>query len=100
MRTTVSARHCTITEDLRVRAERIVSRLAGRTPFGQEATVVFDAESLAHTVEIRFRLSGGEVLVAAGEGTDHRSALDEAERRLRRQLSRPGAKPRRGPSQV
>jgi ribosomal subunit interface protein len=100
MRTTVSARHCTITEDLRERAERIVSRLAGRTPFGQEATVVFDAESLAHTVEIRFRLSGGEVLVAAGEGTDHRSALDQAERRLRRQLSRPGAKPRRGPSQV
>ena len=100
MRTTVSARHCTITDDLRERAERIVARMAERTPFGQEATVVFDAESLAHTVEIRFRLSGGEVLVATGEGADHRTALDQAERRLRRQLSRPGAKPRRGTSQV
>lgn len=98
MRTTVSARHCTITDDLRERAKRIVARLAERTPFGQEATVVFDAESLAHTVEIRFRLSGGDVLVATGGGADHRTALDQAERRLRRQLSRPGAKPRRGTS--
>lgn len=96
MRITVTARHCTVDEDLRERARAIVARLAERTPFGQGATVVFDAEGLEHTVEIRFRLSGGEVLKATGQGADHRTALDRADQRLRRQLSRPGARVRRG----
>ena len=100
MDVTVSARHCTITDELRERATQVVERLAQRTPFAQDATVVFDAETLRQTAEIRIRLTGGEVLVATGAGDDHRTALDQAERRLRRQLSRPGAKPRRGTPQA
>lgn len=100
MRITVTARHCTIEDELRERARAVVARRGERTPFGQGATVVFDLEGLAHTVEIRFRLSGGEVLMATGRGTDHRTALDQAEQRLRRQLSRPGARPRRGTSRA
>lgn len=95
MRVTISARHCEIDESLRERAEAVLSRLDQMTPFAQEATVVFDAEALRQSVEIRFRLSGGQVLVATGDGEDHRTALDRAEARLRRQLERPAAKPRR-----
>jgi ribosome-associated translation inhibitor RaiA len=35
------------------------------------------------------------VLVAKGEGADHRTALDRAEEKLRRQLERASARPRR-----
>jgi ribosomal subunit interface protein len=95
MRVTISARHCVIDDPLRQRARAVVDRLDQLTPFGQTATVVFDAVPLRHTVEIRFHLSGGRVLVARGEGEDHRTALDRAEAKLRRQLERPAAKPRR-----
>jgi len=95
MRVTISARHCEINGMLRERAEAVIARLDQMTPFAQEATVVFEDESARHCAEIRFRLSGGQVLVATGEGDDHRSALDRAEARLRRQLERPTAKPRR-----
>jgi ribosome-associated translation inhibitor RaiA len=43
----------------------------------------------------------GEVLVAKGEAEDHRTALDRAEEKLRRQVERATAHPRRSrPSQV
>ena len=96
MRVTISARHCTITDSLRERATGILDRLSQLTPFAQEGTVVFDSEPLRQTAEVRLRLSGGQVLVAAGQGDDHRTALDRAEDRLRRQLERPTAKPALG----
>jgi ribosome-associated translation inhibitor RaiA len=37
----------------------------------------------------------GELLVARGEGDDHRTALDRAEEKLRRQLDKGSARPRR-----
>jgi ribosomal subunit interface protein len=96
MRVTVSVRHCSIADELRQRAEQVVDRLVQRTPFAQDATVVFDAETLSMIAEIRIRLAGGEVLVATGDGDDHRTALDRAEARIRRQLEKPAARPRRG----
>jgi ribosomal subunit interface protein len=95
MRVQISARHCDITDQLRERAEAVVERLVQLTPFEQEATVVFSREALVNTVELRLRLSGGRMLVAGGEGEDHRTALDRAEDRMRRQLERPAAKPAR-----
>lgn len=95
MRVKITVRHAEITDQLRARAETVVERLRQLTPFAQEATVVFGVESLRSTVEIRFRLSGGQLLVAGGAGDDHRTALDRAGARLRRQLERPAAKPAR-----
>ncbi len=95
MRVTVTARHCSITPTLRERAKVVMARLDQLTPFGQEATVVFDADGERPTVEIRLRLSGGTVLVAESAAADHRTALDRAERKVRRQLERPMAKPSR-----
>lgn len=96
MRVIVSARHCTVSDEVRARAEALVGHLAQLTQFGQEATVVFGAEPLRQTAEIRLRLAAGQVLVATGEADDHRTALDRAEQRIRRQLERPAAKPSRG----
>lgn len=92
---TVAARHCEIEPELRERAESIARRLAALTPFAHEATVVFDAGPLAGLVELRLQLAGGKILVAKGEAPEHRSALDQAEARIRRQLEQSAAKPRR-----
>ena len=92
---TVAVRHCEIGADLRERADAVVQRLAGLTPFAHEATVVFDAVPQAGQVEIRLHLAGGKFLVASAEATEHRTALDQVEDRLRRQLERPAARPRR-----
>lgn len=95
MRVTVTARHCSPEPELRARIRTVMDRLAQHTPVAQGATVVLDAIAGRSTTEIRFRLSGGTVLVAASEADDHRTALDRSERKIRRQLERPVAKPSR-----
>lgn len=94
MQTTITARHCEIPDALRERAVTVMDRLGNlaRRPMG--ATVVFDADGLDRTAELRLHVARGEVLVARGEGEDHRTALDRAEGKLRRQLEK-RAQPRR-----
>ena len=95
MQTTITARHCEIYDGLRERTQAIVDRLGSIAPRAMESTVVFDSEGTQQTVELRLHVAGGEILVARGEGTDHRTALDRAEERLRRQLERASTRPRR-----
>jgi ribosome-associated translation inhibitor RaiA len=87
MLTTVTARHADIPEELRSRAEAVLTRVAGLTRRPVEATAVFDQDTTP-TVELRLHDSSGEVFVAHGAGADQRSALDEAEDRLRTQVAR------------
>jgi ribosome-associated translation inhibitor RaiA len=86
MQTTISARHCEVTESLQERAMAVTGRLAQLSPHALEATVIFDEGPLAHTVEIRLHARGRKMLVGVGEGTDHRTALDRAEEKLRPQI--------------
>jgi ribosomal subunit interface protein len=95
MQTTITARHCEISDGLRERTQAIVDHLGSIAPRAMESTVVFDSEGTQQTVELRLHVAGGEILVARGEGTDHRTALDRAEERLRRQLERASTRPRR-----
>jgi ribosome-associated translation inhibitor RaiA len=53
-----------------------------------ETIVLFDVEGAEAVAELRLHLAHGEVLVARGAGEDHRTALDRAEERLKRQASR------------
>ena len=95
MRTTISARHCDVTDALRERALAVAGRLGQLSPHALDATVVFDVSTAAHLVEIRLHARGRKVLVGIGEGSDHRSALDRAEDKLRPQvLTLKAAKPR------
>lgn len=88
MKTIITARHCEISEALRERASTIADRIANVAARPTEATVLFDVEGSECVAELRLHLAQGEVLVATGAGPDHRSALDRAEERMRRQTSR------------
>jgi ribosome-associated translation inhibitor RaiA len=90
MRVTISARHCEVTEALRQRARMIAERLAALSPHALDATVVFDAAPLIHSVELRLHARGRKMLIGVGRGPDHRSALDRAEEKLRVQLMKAG----------
>lgn len=88
MRITISARHCEVTDALRERARTIAGRLAALSPHALDATVVFDVAPLNHTVELRLHARGRKLLIGIGQGSDHRSALDRAEAKLRVQLDK------------
>jgi ribosomal subunit interface protein len=105
MKTTISARHCELSDALRDRADEVCNRLAQLSPHALEATVVFDAGfdagAQVQTVEIRLHSRGRKVLVGVGEGVDHRTALDRAEEKLRPQILKAGRvrqQTRRAPS--
>lgn len=95
MQTTITARHCDISEALKERARSVVERLGSIATRPVESAVVFDVEGMVQTAELRLHLSRGEILIAKGEAGDHRSALDRAEERLRRQLEKASTRPRR-----
>ena len=95
MQTTITARHTEISEALRERALTVVERLSNIATRPIEATVVFDTEGLQRTAELRLHVPRGEVLVAKAEAGDHRTALDRAEDKLRKQLEKASARPRR-----
>jgi len=100
MRITVTARHSEIPDELRLRARALVERLtklAGRSPDGQ---VIFGTEHGRATAEVRLHTARGAVHIATGAAADHRSALDVAVAKVRRQLDkavarRRSARPRR-----
>lgn len=94
MRTTITTRHCEIAEPLRERTVLVMERLAALSDRAMEATVVYTTEGVDHTAELRLVATGGSVLVATGAGPDHRTALDRAEGKLRRQLQKVAGKPR------
>jgi ribosomal subunit interface protein len=95
---TIVARHCEISDALRERAVSVLDRLGNLAPRPMESTVVFDTEGDQQTAEIRLHVARGEVLIARGEGVDHRTALDRAEEKLRRQVERASGRPRRARS--
>jgi ribosomal subunit interface protein len=88
MRTTITTRHCEVSELLRERAITVMERLGSMASRPMEMTVVFDADGIQQTVELRLHVARGEILVAKGEAADHRTALDRAEDKLRRQVER------------
>lgn len=98
MQTTISARRCEVSDSLRERAVSVGERLGSLASQAMELTVVFGSEGAQQTVELRLHLAGGEILVATGEEADHRTALDRAEEKLRRQVERASDRPRRARS--
>ncbi|HET8623779.1 MAG TPA: HPF/RaiA family ribosome-associated protein [Gemmatimonadales bacterium] len=101
MQTTITARHCEIPDTLRERALAVTARLAALASRPLEAAVTFHADGLEQVVELRLHDSRGELFVATGAAGDHRTALDRAEEKLRRQLEKANGRPRRSrPRQV
>jgi ribosomal subunit interface protein len=98
MQSTITCRHCEISDALRERAITVVERLGNLAHRPMDMAVVFDTDGIQQTAELRLHLARGEVLVAKGEGADHRTALDRAEEKLRRQVERVSDRPRRARS--
>ncbi|MEP7327392.1 MAG: HPF/RaiA family ribosome-associated protein [Gemmatimonadota bacterium] len=94
MRTTITTRHCEISEELKGRTEAIVERLGHLAQRAVECTVLFESDHKAAMVEVRLHAARGKMFVAHGEGPDHRSALDRAEEKLRNQLDKAAVRPR------
>ena len=94
MQTTITARHCEISDALRDRARTVVERLGvfARRPI--ESAVVFGTDGGQATAELRLYVARGELLVARGDADDHRTALDRAEEKLRHQLDKDKASTR------
>ncbi|MEP7176654.1 MAG: HPF/RaiA family ribosome-associated protein [Gemmatimonadales bacterium] len=95
METTITARHCEISDLLRERARTVVERLVMLAHRPLETSVVFGTDGDQATAELRLHAARGETLVAHGEAADHRTALDRAEAKLRRQLDKVTPRARR-----
>jgi len=91
----ITARHGEVPETLRVRAEQVVSRLARLAHRPTAANVTFDADHQRSLAELRLTAARGVFYVATGEADDHRTALDRAAAKLRRQLDKAVPSPRR-----
>ncbi len=88
MRITVTARHRDVSDDLRQRARSLVERLAKLASRAHDARVLFGDDHGVAIVELRLHTVRGRVLVGRAEGLDHRTALDRAVARVRRQLDK------------
>jgi ribosomal subunit interface protein len=92
MRITITARHADISPDLRQRARDVLTRLAKVATRPHDGRAIFGDDHGVATVELRLHTVRGVVLIARAEGDDHRSALDRAAARVRRQLDKAPAK--------
>ena len=94
MQTAITARHCEISDELRARTREVLARFGDFLQAPVEGTVVFDTLPQGAQAEIRLRGGRGEWFVATGEDKDHRSALDRAIEKIRRQVDRDGGQKR------
>jgi len=89
---TITTRHCDIPEDLRERARARLERLGQRAPRSHRIQLIFSAEHGRPGVELELHTSRRQVHFATGEGVDHRTALDRAVAKLRRQMAKSPAR--------
>lgn len=88
MQIRITARHDDVPDALRQRAELVVGRLARLAVRPTSAQVTFDALGQRIAAELILKAARGVVLVASAEAADHRTALDRASAKLRRQLDK------------
>jgi|SRR5688572_22957526 ribosomal subunit interface protein len=86
MRITITARHTDVDDDLRAHTRELVEKVVKLARRPHHAQVTFTEEHGETGVEIEVHVPRGRVYVAKGEGADHRSALDLAIARVKRQL--------------
>jgi ribosome-associated translation inhibitor RaiA len=90
----ITARHCEVPDELRERAVAVLERLGAQANRPVDGTALFDVDGVSRTVELRMHVSRGDLFVASGEADDHRTALDRAEDKMRRQIEKAFGNPR------
>ncbi|HEU4761163.1 MAG TPA: HPF/RaiA family ribosome-associated protein [Gemmatimonadales bacterium] len=96
MKTTITARHCEISDTLRQRAESVTERLSVVALHPIDASVIFDQDGPSCTAELQFRVARDAPLIASAAAEDHRTALDRAEEKMRRQIQRSSGRVKTG----
>jgi ribosomal subunit interface protein len=86
MRITITARHTEIDDDLRAHASELVEKVAKLARRPHHAQVIFTADHGEAGVEIEVHVPRGRIHVAKSQAADHRSALDLAIARIKRQI--------------
>lgn len=94
MRITITARHCEIADELRGRARTLLERLERIAPRPHDGRILFIADHGRPTAEVRLHVARGAVLVGTARAADHRTALDLAMAKVRRQLDKSTARRR------
>ncbi len=87
MRITITARHVEIDESLRAVAQDLMEKVVKYARRPHHAQVIFSEDHGVAVAEIEVHVPRGKIHVAKAEGPDHRSALDAAIARMKRQLS-------------
>src|SRR6266566_3986895 len=86
MRITITARHTQIDHELRAHTRELVDKVTKLTRRPHHAQVIFTEDHGEAGVEIAVHVPHGRIHVAKAQGDDHRSALDAAIARVKRQL--------------
>src|SRR3989442_4898205 len=76
-----------------MRARTLLERLTRLAPRSHDGQVLFVADHGTPTVEVRLHTARGAVHVGTAGGADHRTALDRAGAKVRRQLDQSPAPP-------
>ncbi|HZE93270.1 MAG TPA: HPF/RaiA family ribosome-associated protein [Gemmatimonadales bacterium] len=86
MRIAITARHTDIDDDLRAHTRELVEKVTKLVRRPHHAQVIFTEDHGEAGVEIEVHVPRGRIHVAKALGDDHRSALDAAIARMKRQL--------------
>jgi ribosomal subunit interface protein len=84
----ITTRRATVGESFQKRIEERAARLDRYEPRLQSIAIVVDEDRGRVLVEVRAEVAGSPVLLAKGESSSQRSALDAAMQKLTRQLRR------------
>ena len=88
MRIQIAARHCEVPDSVRNRTEEQLGKLSRYDPRLSGAEVVFEVEKHLKKVDAILKVEREEPVVAGGEGTEFREAVDQMVDRLSRMLRR------------
>jgi len=88
MRVKIVARHCEIPDTIRQRTEEQLGKLSKYEPRLSGAEVVFEVEKHRKKVDAILKVDREEPVLAGGEGTEFREAVDQMVDRLSRMLRR------------
>jgi len=88
MRVQIAARHCEIPDAIRERTREQLGKLSKYEPRLSGAEIVFEVEKHLKKVDAILKVDREEPVMASGEGTEFREAVDQMVDRLSRMLRR------------
>jgi len=88
VRVQITARHCDVSDETRIRATSQMERLEKFEPNLQSAELVFEEERMTSSVEGILSIARAEPVVARGGGRDFTAASDDLSDKLAKILRR------------